>query len=317
MLNVLAITAPIYLLIAVGFLAVRQGVFQRSDMQLLGRLLVLFVLPALVFRAINRYPLSEVLNPGYLFAYGLGSLVLLVLGVAYGRRLRGHGMAASAFIGMGMAASNSVFVGYPILSQVVGSSADIALALCLLVENLLIIPSTLMLADAQSHLPWHQALRRSFTGVLRNPIVLAILAGLATSLLGWRVPAVIDRTLAIAAGAAAPVALFMIGGVLVGQKLQGVRRDLLAVSLGKLVLHPLAILLLLLLVPPLPAPLMLAAIAFAAMPMPAVYPALAQRFGQDGFCATALVIVTAVSFVSLNAWLTVLPDITGWLAART
>lgn len=317
MLHVLAITAPIYLLIAVGFLAVRRGVFQRSDMQLLGRLLVLFVLPALVFRAINRYPIAEVLNPGYLFAYGLGSLLLLVLGLLYGRRLRGHGMAASAFVGMGMAASNSVFVGYPILSQLVGDSADIALALCLLIENLLIIPATLMLAETNAHLPWHQALRRSFTSVLRNPIVLAIVAGLATSLLGWRVPAVVDRTLAIAAGAAAPVALFMIGGVLVGQKLQGVRRDLLAVALGKLVLHPLVIVGLLLLVPPLPGPLMLAAIAFAAMPMPAVYPALAQRFGQDGFCATALVLVTVVSFVSINAWLTVLPDLTGWLAART
>lgn len=317
MLNVLAVTAPIYLLIAVGFLAVRRGVFQRSDMQLLGRLLVLFVLPALVFRAINRYPVAEVLNPGYLFAYGLGSLALLVLGLAYGRRLRGHGMAASAFIGMGMAASNSMFVGYPILSQLVGDSADIALTLCLLIENLLIIPATLMLADTQSHLPWHQALRRSLASVLRNPIVLAILAGLATSLLGWRVPAVIDRTLTIVAGAAAPVALFMIGGVLVGQKLQGVRRDLLAVALGKLVLHPLAIVGLLLLVPPLPAPLMLAAIAFAAMPTPAIYPALAQRFGQDGFCATALVLVTFVSFVSINAWLMLLPDLTGWLAART
>ncbi len=317
MLNVLAITAPIYLLIAAGFLAVRRGVFQRSDMQLLGRLLVLFVLPALVFRAINRYPIAEVLNPGYLLAYGLGSLALLALGTVYGRRLRGHGMAASAFIGMGMAASNSMFVGYPILSQLVGDSADIALTLCLLIENLLIIPATLMLADTQSHLPWHQALRRSLASVLRNPIVLAILAGLATSLLGWRVPAVIDRTLTIAAGAAAPVALFMIGGVLVGQKLQGVRRDLLAVALGKLVLHPLAIAGLLLLLPPLPAPLMLAAIAFAAMPTPAIYPALAQRFGHDGFCATALVIVTVVSFVSINAWLTLLPDLTGWLAART
>jgi len=317
MLNVLAITAPIYLLIAAGFLAVRRGVFQRSDMQLLGRLLVLFVLPALVFRAINRYPIAEVLNPGYLLAYGLGSLALLALGTLYGRRLRGHGMAASAFIGMGMAASNSMFVGYPILSQLVGDSADIALTLCLLIENLLIIPATLMLADTQSHLPWHQALRRSLASVLRNPIVLAILAGLATSLLGWRVPAVIDRTLTIAAGAAAPVALFMIGGVLVGQKLQGVRRDLLAVALGKLVLHPLAIAGLLLLLPPLPAPLMLAAIAFAAMPTPAIYPALAQRFGHDGFCATALVIVTVVSFVSINAWLTLLPDLTGWLAART
>ena len=303
MLQILNITAPIYLLIAAGFLAVRLGLFKKDDMRLLGRLLVLCILPALVFRAISRYSIDQVLNLHFLAVYGLGSAVVMVAGVLYSLRLRRQGAPQAAFIGMGMAASNSVFVGYPIASQLIGSSADIALALCLLVENLLIIPATLVMASANPSLPWYQALAHSLKALLRNPIFLAIVAGFGFALLGLPLPSVLDRTLGLAAGAAAPLALFMIGGVLVGQSLEGVRLDMAAVSIGKLLLHPAAMLLLLAVLPAGDAKLATAAVLFAAMPMPAIFPALAQRFGLDGWCSTVLIVVTIVSFFTLNAWL--------------
>lgn len=312
MLQVLNITAPIYLLIAAGFVAVRSGVFQKTDMRLIGRLLLLFIMPALVFRAVTRYPLQEVLNLPYLAAYALGSLVAQCLGMLYARS-RGYDRAGTAFFGMGFGNSNSVFVGYPIASQVIGPSADVALALCLLVENLLIIPSTLVLADANAQLPWHRALLQSLMGLRRNPIILAIVAGFAVTVLGLPVPELVSRTLQITAGAAAPLALFMIGGVLVGQQLQGVKQDLSAVALGKLLLHPLAVLLALTVLPAPEPPLLMAALLFAAMPLPAVYPALAQKYKLDGFCSTALVLVTVLSFFTLNTWLVWLPDVAQWI----
>lgn len=316
MLQVLNITAPIYLLIAAGFLAVRLGIFRRDEMRFLGRLLVLFVLPALVFRAITRYSLDEVLNLRYLAVYGLGSLAVLLLGALIGKS-RGLNRPASAFYGMGLSASNTVFVGYPIVSQIVGPAADIALALCLVIENLLIIPTTLVLADASEQLPWHKALMRSFKALLRNPIFLSILAGFAFMLLDLQAPAALDRTLAIASGAAAPIALFMIGGVLVGQKLDGAKQDMATIALGKLLLHPVAVFLAVLVLPPLEPPMMTAALLFAAMPLPAVYPALAQRYGLDGFCSTALVAATVLSFLTLNTWLWLLPDVAQWLTSLT
>jgi predicted permease len=303
MLQILTITAPIYLLIAVGYLAVRNGVFAQADMKLLGRLLVMFALPALVFRAITKYPLEQVLNLRYLAIYGGGSVVVFVLGWLFGRRIRGQGAPGSALTGMGMSVSNSVFVGYPIIAQVVGPVADISLALCLLVENLLVIPATLVLADSNEALPWHKALTASLKNLLKNPIFIAILAGFGFSATGLELPAVLDRTLQIGASAAGPVALFMIGGVLVGQKLAGVKLDLGAVVLGKLVLHPLAVLLAIWLLPPLEPALQSAAVLYACMPLPAIYPALAQRYKLDGFCATVLVIATVVSFVTLNTWI--------------
>jgi malonate transporter and related proteins len=57
---VLAVTTPIYLLIAVGFLAVRLGWMTPADMRVLGRFTAQFGVPALLFRAISRQPLSAV-----------------------------------------------------------------------------------------------------------------------------------------------------------------------------------------------------------------------------------------------------------------
>jgi predicted permease len=143
--------------------------------------------------------------------------------------------------------------------------------------------------------------------VVSNPIVMAIALAVLCAVVGWHLPSVLDRTAGLIASAAAPLALFMIGGILVGQRLVGMRTDLAAVTTGKLLLHPALTLGVLWLLPITSAPLALAAVAFAAMPLPAVYPALGQRHGIEGFCAAALVTATVVSFFTLNAWLWLLP----------
>ena len=79
MLNVLAVTAPIYLLIAVGFLAVRRGVFQRSDMQLLGRLLVPLLLLRLLPLLLLLVPLLLRLLPLLLLLLRPAGLLLAPL----------------------------------------------------------------------------------------------------------------------------------------------------------------------------------------------------------------------------------------------
>jgi len=312
MLDILLITAPIYLIIALGFGAVRFGLFEKADMRLIGRLLVLIILPIMVFRTISQYDIADILQVDYLTVYLLASVLAWVLAHQWARRWRGHEGAMSSFTAMGMSGSNSVFVGYPILSQLIGPAADVALALCLLVENLVIFPMTLVMADRRAGQSWSQALRQAGASVWRNPILMAIVLGVLCATAGLHLPPLLDRTAGLVASAAAPLALFMIGGILVGQQVRGMRLDLTAVTFGKLVLHPALTLAVLWALPIASAPMAMAAVAMAAMPIPAVYPALGQRHGIEGFCAATLVTVTVVSFFTLNAWLWLLPP---WLAS--
>lgn len=302
MLHILSITSPIFLLIVIGYLAVWRGVFRREDMLVLGKLLVDFLLPALVCRAISQFPLHEVLNLRYLAAYGAGSGLALLAGVLYGR-WRHMPWPQAALTGMGMSASNTIFVGFPIISELIGPGAAIAMTLGVLVENLLVVPIVLLLAGRDASLPWQRSLAQSLRTLARNPIIWAIVAGVACSALEFKLPYVLDRSLQIVGSAAPGVALLMIGGVLVGQRLQGMQLDLPVVVGGKLLLHPLCVLAALALLPAVTPELHQAAILYACMPMPALFSALAQRLGHGGYAATLLVASTVAAFFSVNAWI--------------
>jgi hypothetical protein len=75
MASVLAITGPIYLVIAVGYLATRAGLFARADMRVFGKYVVYLALPPLLFHALSQRSVGEVLNPVFVAAYAGGSLL--------------------------------------------------------------------------------------------------------------------------------------------------------------------------------------------------------------------------------------------------
>lgn len=303
MTSILSVTTPIYILIGVGFLAVRSGLLSKADNQALGRFVLYFCVPPLLFRAFAQRTLGDVINFPFLAAYAAGSVAVLLIGIVYARRVRGNPLPAAAMQAMGMCSSNSAFVGYPIALQLLGPAAGIALALCTVVENLLTMPLCLALAESSDRSRWHQAILQSLKGLAKNPMIMGIMTGIVFSALNVRLPAVIESTIQLVATAASPVALFVIGGSLVGLKLSGQRTDMAAVAIGKLVLHPLAVLAALWLLPATDPTLMVAAVVFAAMPMLSIYPVLGQRYGLDGFCAAALLATTILSFFTISTLL--------------
>jgi predicted permease len=146
--DVLALTGPIYLIIAAAYLSVRAGLFVLAEMRVLGKLVINFCVPALVFRSLSQQHPGDVLNVPYLLAYAGGSLTILLGAFLYARRLGHRPVALSALQGLGMSASNSAFVGYPIAQQLLGPSAGVALALTMIVENLLMSRSPWRLPTA-------------------------------------------------------------------------------------------------------------------------------------------------------------------------
>ena len=54
MLDILAITGPIYVVIALGYFLTRWGFFQKSDMRAFGTFVVKVSFPALLFNALSQ-----------------------------------------------------------------------------------------------------------------------------------------------------------------------------------------------------------------------------------------------------------------------
>ena len=320
MLEILGFTGPIYITIVLGYAAVRYGLFARADLRVLGQFVIYLALPALVFNALAQRAPAEIFHLDYLGAMALGSLLMAALGWLWARQAAGQDACTSAYYGMGMSCANSGFVGYPIALLVLGPVAGVALALNMIVENLLMIPLLQVLAENghSQRSGWRQVARASLHSLARNPLVLAIVAGLVFSLLGWRLPASAARTVGLFAQASSALSLFVIGGSLTGLQAKGMGGPVLQISLGKLLLHPLAVWAATALweqlgAQPMSPPLRNAAVLMAAMPMMGIFPILAQRHGREGLAAAALLGATVLSFFSISGLLWLMRHQIGWI----
>jgi predicted permease len=305
MFEILAITIPIYVAIALGYGLTRWGIFPKSDMRAFGTFVVKVAMPALLFNALSQRKVSDILNADYVMAYALASLITLALGIVWALRVGRHSRSMSSCFAMGMSCPNSGFVGYPIILLSLGPIAGVTLALNMIVENLLIIPLLLAWAETgQGQQRWHQIVVQTFKGMLSNPMIWGIVLGFLFSWFEVQLPASLSRTVTLFAQASAALSLFVIGGSLVGLPVKGMGSNVAQIAMGKLLVHPLVMTFVLWWILPIQDPVLrTAALLTCAMPMFGIYPILTQKHGHDGLSAAALLVTTMASFVSLNALL--------------
>lgn len=313
MSQILTITFPIYAALAIGFLVVRQGWFSTGDMRVLGRYVMDIALPALLFNAVASRDVAEVFHPGYMLAFaaaGLGTVALSYLWFT----LSGTDATRRAVAVMGSSCPNSGFVGYPVMLLTFPDLAGVILALNMLVENVLIIPACLILMDmarGRGQGGIGQRIAGILWGVLKRPMVIGLLLGLAVSLSGLSMPQTVTRLMQMLAASASALALVVIGGSLAGLSWKGSRWHAVQISALKLLLHPALALLAVMLVAaiglPLDPDMRTALILSAAMPMFGIYAVLAQEAGHEGMASVALLTATTLAFFTLSGllyWLT-------------
>ncbi len=304
---VLSITSPIFILIGIGYAAVRYGILQKEGVRTLGAFVVNFGLPAAIFKALSERSFQDILHYNYLLIYGLGSLLSFSILFFLAKTLRGKSLTESSIFGMGGSFSNSLMVGYPIIIQLFGPAALVPFALTLIIENLFMMPLTLALADTggKKDERFIKALMQSLPKLLKNPIVLSIALGIISSLFSFEPPVVVSKVIDMFAVTVGAVALFTIGGMLVGLKIKGMMTDMTMIVLAKLLLHPICILIFILLMPPMEPVYQSVALTLACMPMFGIYAVLGQRYGMGGLCAAVLLPATVLSFFTINGvvWL--------------
>jgi predicted permease len=180
----------------------------------------------------------------------------------------------------------------------------------MLVENFVIIPVCLALMEASKAGDAHilRRIANILFGVLKRPMVLGLIAGLIVSLAGVGIPEPISRIFTMLAASASALALFVIGGGLVGAPLRGNWANAVQIALGKLLLNPAMAALALLVLPalglaPLTPELAAAVVISAAIPMFSIYVIFAQEMGHEGMASIAQITATSAAFVTLSALL--------------
>lgn len=302
MFSILAITTPIYMLIATGFVSLKSGYISRDVPKALGTFVLRICMPVMIAGAVNREG-AAALNWHFMLVYGGASLLLMMAGIFVMHNLRKNGFAASAMYALGMSNSNSGFMGYPIAALVVGEAAFDILAWALIVENMVMIPLALAVADAGAYPEekFHRAFFKAFMGLYKNPIFVGLAIGLVVRFTGMPIPDVIQTVIGYLTATAPVVALFVVGGTVANFPIKTISVETGMIAVGKLVFHPLLVTVGMLAFPMNDPAYMLGAALFASVPMLSIYPIFGQRYGIESITATTLVFTTTLSFFTVSA----------------
>ena len=237
-MNVLNIVLPVFLVIGLGYALRRSGFLNKEISAAISRLVFYVAAPALLARATAGNSLDETFNlPVLLVVMAATFVVGTGVYVACFRCSR----ARRGVIAQGTFRANQVFVGLPIIIYAYGEESVNAVAV--LVGFLVIVYNfqgavLLILPQQDQSVRLSNILVRTTIGAIRNPLILACLAGILFSLTGLTLPVALDRTLALVGRIAAPLALMVVGAGLDFQRLRDDLRTTALVALTKTVLYP-------------------------------------------------------------------------------
>ena len=305
MLTVLSIIFPVFAVMGLAYVVVLKGLFDQAEIRTLGKYVLNIAFPAMLFNTVATRDLSDVFNLPYLAAYALiglitGAIALVVLSA------QGEGRARQAVGWIGVNSPNSAFIGFPLLSFISPEIAGTVLAMNFLVENFLLVPIGLVLLESAkgSQTSPLRLLGRTVLAVMKRPMVIALWLGLFAVLAGLHPPQALQRLLDFVGASASAVALFCVGGALVGLPLRGNRGLAGQITVGKLIVHPLvAIAVLSIPVLALAPALQVAMILSAALPMLSLYTVLVQGTGEEGVASLAMLWANIGSVVTVTALL--------------
>ncbi|PZO17035.1 MAG: transporter [Burkholderiales bacterium] len=233
---------PVFLLMAIGFLAGRLQWIRDAAVKDLSNLVFLVLIPALLFRTMSAVRFEELdLRP--VLAYFPAALLLLAVSIAW----RGFNRA-SVVMAMAGVFSNMVMIGITLVELAYGKAGLVTLLTLVSVHALILLTTgsiVLELAVAREaraggerapHLL--QTALSAIKGALIHPIPLPIISGLLFSQTGWTLPAVIDKPLLLLGNAFGPLSLVLMGVTLASTPLRGHLRDALWITLSKNLLLP-------------------------------------------------------------------------------
>jgi len=314
-LSVLLVTSPFFALVLCGFVATRRGMLPLSAIAGLNSFVLYFALPSMLYRFGARTPIAQLLDPAVAGVYLASGLVLVAAVVALTRRRLGWNDAA--FGALVSVFPNTGFMGVPLLVALLGAHAAGPAIVTMAVDMVITSSLCIALSRLDSAGGAGAALRNALKGVAANPMPWAMALGALASWAQWTLPAPVDKTLAMLADAASPVALFTIGAVLARSQMNASERvaprDYVPLALAKLLAHPLLVWLAgrtaIALGVPLSEPALVVLVLVAALPSASNVALLTERFGAHGGRVARIILVsTVLAFVTFSGAVALLTE---------
>lgn len=297
--HLLALTAPLFLLVLLGYALSRWGRWPRAASEVLTRFVFSVAIPAFLFRLMADFSRLPPVDARLLIAYFGGCLVVFALGRVIAATLFGLDGTSQSVFAIGGIFANIVLLGIPLTKVTLGDASMPSASLVIVFNSLLLWTLVTVSVEWARHreLSAHGFARTAFA-VVTNPVVAGILIGTAFGFTGLALPGMVDETLRLISQAAIPMSLVVVG---MGLSEYGIRagwRQSVAIALLKLAVAPFAVYLIAraLALPPLE---LVTVVVMASLPVGANVYLMAREFkAMEGSVASSLVLTTALAAVT-------------------
>lgn len=203
-------TVPIFLLMLLGLLFHKIGWIDDVFAQKMNKFVFVVPLPVLVFNDLATVDFHEVWNVKFVLfcflATFLSITIVSVLSLGLKERsLRGEFIQASY-------RSSAALLGIAFIQNIYGNAgmAPVMIIGSVPLYNIMAVLVLSFFKPGQSGLD-KAVLKRTARGIVTNPIILGIVAGLLWSALGLKMPHIMQKTVTSVAGVATPMGLMAMG----------------------------------------------------------------------------------------------------------
>ncbi len=299
---IFSVIFPVFFLLFLGFTSVKTALISKEQITALGAFVIKIALPALLLHALSSKDLHEIWYSSYFFIYIGVTVLLFSLSFFIGLKFFNNPFTHASVYSLGASMSNTGLLGAAILTLLVGNEAMVYISLIVIIESVFLVPLMLTLAEIgrQRQANLFSILKTTFITLLKNPLFLSVLIGMGCAIFKIKIPHLVDQVFAMLGQTASPLALFIIGGGMVGLSIQSFNLQTVYLVVSKNICMPILVYLGLTYLTDLEQKMIYVGTLIAALPMPSIFGIFGQVYGVNEKALTPLMLSTFLGFVVVS-----------------
>lgn len=226
---------PICIIMGIGYLMRRCGALEEETVLKMNSVVFRIFLPLMLFQSIRKSDLSATVNPK-LFIFTIASVTILIICSIIFTLLTVKDRKKQSVVMMGLFRSNYAIVGLSVAQALAGDQGAATVAVLLAfttpVYNAVSIIILEMFGGQKT------GIKQLFADILKNPLIIACVSGIVFSALKLELPGMLEKVATDMANVATPLALFLLGAFFKFSGLREGLRELIMITLGRLVIVP-------------------------------------------------------------------------------
>jgi len=284
---------PLFLIMLLGFVVRRMNIISALTAKQMNTLAFKVVLPVMLFNSVHGSDYSQMLDFKFVFFLIISIIVFFFICWIIALKLTNDNKKRGAFI-QGSFRGNYVILGVALSTEVLGFTPPIAVTGVVLVVPIFNILSVIILTIyGEQKIESKSLLKDIIKNIATNPLIIAIFAGIALTLLNIEFPPLLNTPINMVSSLATPFALLVIGASLDFSKIKDRLKYTLIASILKLIIMPVIFIPLALWVGISAYGIVVLLVLYAA-PTAIVSYVMAANMGTDEHLASSIVVFTSL-----------------------